>query len=148
MSGFAPWAKRKKIKREEGGDLIFAVVRFSMDGYHRWEEAPRERKYLGSKHRHRFNIELSVEVEHANRDVEFHDLLSFSKAALLRSWGTRRWGLVEDTVDFGTWSCERIAIWLADTIQARYGKRACCVSVFEDGDVGAVVTRDPVQSAR
>ena len=101
------------------------VVRFTVEGWHRWEDAPPHRDYLAHNHRHLFHVEASVPLLHNEREVEFHDLLDFCKSVFN---GT---GLNGD-------SCETMAEKLAKKIAERF-VRSACVSVFEDGEVGAIV---------
>jgi len=104
------------------------VVRFTAQGFHRWDSAPPHREYLGSKHRHLFYVEVSVTVRDLDREIEFHDLLEHSEVA----WHTQ--GL-----DLGGASCEMMALRMLHSLQPIYGKHDVTVSVFEDGEVGALV---------
>jgi len=104
-----------------------AVVRFTSPGFHHWNGATGEREYLASPHRHLFFVEVSVEVSHDDREIEFHDLLD---------WCRSEFG----SGDFGGQSCEMLARGLLEKIVRRFGKRRTIVSVFEDNEVGAVVS--------
>ena len=103
-----------------------AVVRFTQEGWHNWSGATGKREYLASRHRHLFYFEVSLEVFHNDREVEFHDLLDFCKANT-------------GAPEFGGVSCENIAESLAKKITLRYEGRRAIVSVFEDNEVGAIV---------
>lgn len=105
----------------------FAVVRFTREGWHRWPDAPARRAYLGDSHRHLFHFEVTLQVKHDDREVEFHDLLDVAK------------GIYHDGTDFGPLSCEAIATHVLSVVTDRYPDRLCEVSVFEDAEVGAVV---------
>lgn len=102
------------------------VVKFTVDGFHYWKDAPPERAYLANKHRHLFHIQVQLEVFHQDREVEFHDLLDFCKSQVQPG-------------DFGGRSCEMIAEELTVKLKDRYNRKTI-VSVFEDNEVGAVVT--------
>lgn len=106
-------------------------VRYRVEGWHHWPNAPTSRYYLASSHRHLFHVTASVDVTGHDREIEFHDFLDFCKGVF--SGGQR-----------GAQSCEMMAKELLDKITARYGNRAASVSIFEDGEVGAVVTFYPV----
>ena len=106
------------------------VVRFTVEGWHCWPGAPDYRAYLRERHRHLFHVEVQVAVNHHEREIEFHDLLDYSR---------RRFGGGE----FGAASCETMATDLIDTIRVIYGEREIRVSVFEDGECGAVVQYRP-----
>ncbi len=104
---------------------MLAVVRFTREGWHSWPDAPESRAYLASLHRHLFHVEVQLEVFHAEREVEYHDLLDFCKEHF---HGGDRGGV----------SCETMAKGLAQRITARFPERWGQVSVFEDNEVGAV----------
>jgi hypothetical protein len=57
------------------------TVRWTHPGFHAWPEAPPNRAYLRDRHRHLFYYELTIPVTHADRQVEFHDLLEYAKGA-------------------------------------------------------------------
>lgn len=109
-----------------------AVVRFSFIGFHRWPNAPKERFYLRAMHRHRFEVEAKVEVRHDDREIEFHDLLEFCRDRF------------EDGANYEGLSCEMMAERLVRLLADQYGfDRKIEVSVFEDGEVGALVVNHP-----
>lgn len=110
--------------------LTHVVIRFVQEGFHRWVNAPELRAYLAQRHRHLFHVEVALQVFDEDREVEFHDLLDFCKAAF-------------PTGDFGGRSCETLAKDLQNTITCRYPNRQVIVSVFEDGEVGARVSGYP-----
>ena len=102
----------------------YAVVRFTVPGFHRWPDAPEHRAYLRNEHRHLFHVEVAVEVTHDDREIEFHDLQKFCRHDFMLS---------------GPMSCEMACKHLHDCLETRYPKRKRIVSVFEDGEVGAMV---------
>lgn len=101
-------------------------------GFHCWPEAPENRDYLRSRHRHEFHVTAWVKVSHEDRDVEFHDLRE-----IIRSW----WG--EGDQELGRSSCETLANRLNFHL-ASQGFTVTAVQVSEDGYEGAHVdyTRD------
>lgn len=107
-----------------------AVVRFTVAGFHCWPDAPMWRAYLRERHRHLFHFEVSLEVRHNERDVEFHDLLTLCQDQY------------PATMEFGDRSCEAIAEELIGVLKFHYPDRRMSVGVFEDGEVGAVVSRE------
>lgn len=96
-------------------------------GFHRWPGAPEGRGYLRERHRHAFHVRAEVEVSHADRDVEFHDLQD-----LIRLW----WGPAAR--EWGASSCEEIAQGVIDQLEGD-GYRVASVTVAEDGENGATV---------
>jgi len=104
-----------------------ATVRFTSEGLHQWLGAPKNRYYLAFPHRHLFHVEAQVQVFHDDREIEFQDLLDFCLG-------------VFPSGDLGTSSCEMLAKGLFSKLVSRYGAdRYICVSVFEDGEMGATV---------
>lgn len=102
------------------------IVRFNAQGFHFWPNATEARQYLSNKHRHLFHVEVKTQVDHDDREIEFHDLLDAAR----HEFGEG---------DFGHKSCEQLARELAETL-AKMFARSFTVSVFEDGEVGAEVS--------
>jgi len=107
--------------------MLRAVVRFRVEGRHHWPEAPIERAYLRYMHRHMFHVEVTITVGHQEREVEYHDLLTFCKKNFPGG-------------DLGSRSCETMAVELLEKICKEYPDRTYVVSVFEDGENGATVS--------
>ena len=113
------------------GITRFAVVRFRREGFHNWPGAEGRRAYLAQRHRHLFHVEVKLEVWDNEREVEYHDLLEYCT----HLWDT------ELGREMGGLSCESMAHYLLAQISRHFGeKRRLSVSVFEDGEVGAVLT--------
>lgn len=104
-----------------------AVVRFRVEGWHRWPDAPERRYYLAEMHRHLFHVQVTLEEVHDNREVEYHDLLDFCKGAFPGG-------------NMGSSSCEMMASVLLQKVAAQYPGRRLEVQCFEDGEVGAIVS--------
>jgi len=100
-------------------------VRFTQPGFHHWPEPTGDRAYLGERHRHLFHVDVRMQVEHDDREVEFHNLLDLARSLFPGG-------------ELGGQSCEMMARSLGEKIARRYG-RAVQVTVSEDGEVGAVV---------
>lgn len=101
-------------------------VKVSRVGWHSWPRAAGRRAYLGSLHRHRFELVVELDVRHNDRDVEFHDL-----ADHISAW----WG--EETSQHDRGSCEGLAKDLWTVIDDTYPARHPQVSVCEDGEAWA-----------
>lgn len=109
----------------------FAVVRFRRPGFHRWPGAEGKRAYLAHEHRHLFHVEVKIEVYHNDREIEYHDLLELCE----ETWETKL------GCELGPASCEGMAAVLLKELSRHFGEeRRLSVSVFEDGEVGAVLT--------
>ena len=113
------------------GATTLIVVRFQVEGWHRWPDAVNHsaRAYLAALHRHMWHVEAAVSVSHEDREIELHDFRDFCLDHFPAG-------------NVGRESCEGLALGLADDITRQYGAdRRVRVSVFEDGENGAEVTR-------
>jgi hypothetical protein len=110
-------------------------------GLHYWPGAPAGRAYLGQPHRHVFWIRATVTVDHAERDVEFHDLGSFVTNIV-------NWLAPPATIDkialrdFGPRSCETIATHVAERLRDDHHLDVVSVSCSEDDEFTATWTKD------
>lgn len=108
---------------------------------HCWPEASGVREYLKHPHMHDFRVTAWADVNHADRDIEFHDLRDDLQAALISRTSCKR--LTGDrgeeivVYDFGRASCEDLGNWILGKMP--HVKR---VRVMEDADCGAEVYRD------
>lgn len=125
------------------------TVRTEFEGIHNYPEAPEEVYYLRSPHRHIFHVEVTIEVKHDDRDIEFimlkHKIDKYIEKYLDNN---KVWNM-------GSKSCEQVADdivmflylqYCVDPIYIRYktimtNNRYIKVSVFEDGENGATVER-------
>jgi len=107
--------------------MIWAIVKFSIEGIHYWKDAFEEVKWLSFPHRHIFCFEVSISQDHTDRDVEF---------ILFKRWLK---SLYSEPCDFGSKSCEMIAKELLDKIKTKYPDRKVRVAVSEDNENGAIV---------
>jgi len=123
--------------------MTLACVRFTEPAFHNWQGAPKGKEYLGQRHRHLFHVEVCLEVLHDDREVEFHDLLSFSRASFPGKviQGIRDAALGYGPVrEMGGLSCEMMARAVRTAVVGKWTGRTCIVSVYEDGEVGAEVS--------
>ena len=104
-------------------------VRLRVPGFHYWADAPVNRDYLRERHRHLFHLVVSMPVVHADREVEFHDLLD--EVRELFPVNTEHRGK----------SCEMMAQEIGQALAERH-QRAVTVEVSEDGEVGGKVVID------
>lgn len=115
------------------------TVRFQKEGLHAYPAALEdpdlvEVNFLGHPHRHMFHFEVSISVEHNNREIEF---------ILFKRWLESLYTSTESAssvLNHNYKSCEMIARELIETIAAKYPGRKYRVSVFEDGENGATVS--------
>jgi hypothetical protein len=104
-------------------------VTFDHIAFHSWPGASDNREYLAHRHRHKFGFRVECDVEHDDREIEFHNLLD-ECAAWVKGFMGDEWGAT---------SCETAARALGATLVGRY-KRPFVVTVDEDGECGARVS--------
>lgn len=105
-------------------------------GAHRWPRAPEHRAYLREPHAHNFEISGAFEVQHDDRQLEFHDLQEEISTALTELAGQEGTDPAHCT-DFGTLSCEGIARWLLEHVPS-----ASSFTVMESAQAGATMPRE------
>lgn len=113
--------------RKDGNEktVIWCTHRFI--GMHSWPNATPERAYLASPHRHLFHVKVEVDVEHDDREIEFHDLLDvvMNHCRVYESAGAM--------------SCEMMARELQRAVLNRWAGRMVAAEISEDGEFGARV---------
>lgn len=102
------------------------IVKLQVEGIHFWKGCDIEEvDFLANAHRHIFHITCKKKVNHDDRDIEIimlkRQILDFLES---------KYGKV---CEFGSRSCEMIAVELRDTFQLNY------CSVLEDNENGAEV---------
>jgi len=107
--------------------ITLVYCRGSVEGFHRWPEAPEEVSHLRTRHRHMFGFRVEIRVGHDDRDVEF----IIAKRAVLSYLG-------QHPVK-GTESCEMIAKRIQGHLVTVRGWNVAMVEVDEDGENGAIV---------
>lgn len=107
-------------------------VTFQKEGIHMYPAAANtpalaDVSFLGSPHRHIFHFNVSIQVTHNDRDIEF---IQF-----------KRWleGLYSGVLELNYKSCEMIADDLYEQIASRYPERDITITVSEDGENGATL---------
>jgi hypothetical protein len=109
----------------------FVVVKLRFEAIHCWPDCPfLDVFFLKTPHRHEFWVEVKIPVQHDDRDVEFirakRELQTFVRVTYADK-------------DLGAMSCEMIAREILSTEELSFDRQS--VSVFEDGENGAVVER-------
>lgn len=113
----------------EPPEPVFKVlVIFEHVGWHCWPQAPPRRAYLRNDHRHLFKFKVELLVNHADRDIEIHDLKETCEA-----WAARYYA--KTTTD----SCEQMAWWLLNFLRGGYQPLSGRVECWEDGECGGAV---------
>ena len=136
--------KRQRIK-DKAIRTIF--VRFQKEGIHKYPAAATDPNlatgdeydvsFLATPHRHIFHFEVSIEVFHNDRDIEF---IQFKR------WLENQYSQGILALDYK--SCEMISDDLYEVIATRYPNRNIVITVSEDNENGATIhykTHQPIQ---
>ncbi|MBQ0154167.1 MAG: hypothetical protein KBS70_05220 [Bacteroidales bacterium] len=99
-----------------------------IEGFHKWENAPKECAYLRNRHRHLFVIRCSFDVQDEDREIEINMRQNEIESFLRLQFGI--------PMELGGRSCEH----LAHLLMERYSN-LCKVTVLEDNYGGATSTR-------
>ena len=133
--------KRQRIK-DKAIRTIF--VRFQKEGIHKYPAAATDPalatgdeydvSFLATLHRHIFHFEVTIEVFHNDRDLEFIQV--------------KRWleNLYAGKIlELNHKSCEMISDDLYEVIATRYPERNIIISVSEDNENGATISYNKTQ---
>jgi hypothetical protein len=136
--------KRSRIKNNA---LRTIFVRFQKEGIHKYPAAATDPalatgdeydvSFLATPHRHIFHFEVSIEVFHNDRDIEF---IQFKR------WLEKQYS--QGILELNYKSCEMISDDLYDVIATRYPDRNIAIQVSEDNENGATIvynTNKPYQ---
>lgn len=111
------------------------VCKLKRELYHRYKDAPEPVWYLRNLHRHELDIEVTLEVFHNDREIEFimlkHEINSFLDSLKFDTPNNENDGI----------SCEMIAESIVTYLSNKYGQRYVQVEVLEDGENGACVAK-------
>ena len=137
--------KRNRIKNQA---LRTIFVRFQKEGIHCYPAAATDPalktgdeydvSFLGTPHRHIFHFEVTIEVFHNDRDIEF---IQFKR------WLENQYS--QGILELNYKSCEMISDDLYEVIATRYPDRKVVITVSEDNENGATIhynTTQPYQS--
>lgn len=103
----------------------YITVRDQYEGFHWYEDAPPEVRFLKNRHRHMFKWTATVEVLHDDREIEFFMLKDVIKKEIMP------YVVMLDNLG----SCEQQAERILDGLINAYGKeRYYKVIVSEDGE--------------
>lgn len=112
-------------------------VTTSFVGFHAWPDAPEEVAFLRNPHRHIFLVRIAFPVSHDDRVLEFF-IVKREINRMLRCLFTFN---DNGEAELGAMSCEMIAERLIEEMMSLGYEPSWCV-VIEDGENGAIVTRD------
>jgi hypothetical protein len=119
-------------------------VRFQKEGIHKYPAAATDPalatgdeydvSFLATLHRHIFHFEVTIEVFHNDRDIEF---IQFKR------WLEKQYSQNILALDYK--SCEMISDDLYEVIATRYPDRNIIISVSEDNENGATISYNKTQ---
>ena len=140
-------AMAEKRSRIKDNALRTIFVRFQKEGIHKYPAAATDPNlatgdeydvsFLATPHRHIFHFEVSIEVFHNDRDIEF---IQFKR------WLENQYSQGILQLDYK--SCEMISDDLYEVIATRYPDRNIAIQVSEDNENGATIvynTNKPYQ---
>ncbi len=107
------------------------VIRTQFEGIHRYPTAPDEVGYLRHPHRHFFHVEVRLKVGDKDREEEFIMVKHFIDVQIIRVLGPPNLGVA---------SCELMCDKLMRAVAKKFSS-VYLVSVFEDGENGAILER-------
>jgi len=117
--------------------LIHVRTRFR--GFHAWPSAPVEVSFLCLKHRHEFYVDITMPVEHTDREQEFF-LVQQQLDSIIEGLYKKYWDDRIGVYDLGPKSCEMIAVEIGGKLLDRYTTISeVTVSVSEDNENGSIL---------
>jgi hypothetical protein len=135
--------QRQQALQEQRGRIVQAAVRtifvtFQKEGIHCYPAAGHDPalatgdeydvSFLGTPHRHIFHFDVTIEVFHNDRDIEF---IQFKR------WLENQYS--QGILELNYKSCEMISDDLYEIIATRYPDRNITITVSEDGENGATI---------
>ena len=128
----------EKLQRIKDKAIRTIFVRFQKEGIHKYPAAATDPalatgdeydvSFLATPHRHIFHFEVSIEVFHNDRDIEF---IQFKR------WLENQYS--QNILELNYKSCEMISDDLYDVIATRYPDRNIVIQVSEDNENGATI---------
>ena len=104
----------------------FIKVRWQFEGFHKWNKAPEEVKFLRNLHRHLFICTAKIEVDHGDRELEFFIVQKRLRNKFKNNKYSYR-------------SCEMIAVDILRECKKFVNNRVIEIEVSEDGENSAIV---------
>lgn len=106
-------------------------IKWEFEQFHRWANAPEQVAFLRNLHRHIFKCQLTLDVLHDDRELEFFIV----RNRILKEINIDAY--MKDSEH--KLSCEAIAKIFLSHIETWYPNRDIKLEVFEDGENGAVL---------
>jgi hypothetical protein len=129
--------ERETVERIKEAAQRWIYVNFQKVGFHRYPAAGTDPQlcsageydvsYLAARHRHLFKFNVQIEIFHNDRELEFHQVLTYCES------------LFENTIEIDSKSVEMLADDLYLQLANRYPGRNMKIGVSEDGECGCVI---------
>ena len=111
----------------------YIEIQFTIEGLHKYKNAPKEVDFLRNFHRHLFYIKAKIEVFHLDRELEFLMVLHRVKKFIKDNLTYNDEYLVIN-------SCEELAQTILDYLKIEYGlTRNYTITVSEDNENSAII---------
>lgn len=107
----------------------FITIKFNFEGIHFYPDAPEEVSFLRNPHRHIFYAEVTIQVKHDNRELEFFMVKNKLQKKFAGGY-------------LGSKSCEMMAAEIIYYVVELYGDRKIVCSVSEDLENLSTVVRN------
>lgn len=104
------------------------IIRFEIEGFHNYPNAPKEVEFLSNQHRHTFVVKCGYKVKDLNREREIFICREQVKKYIDKSFGT--------PCQFNAMSCEMIA---TEILQFGIEGGMVWCSIWEENTGGAKV---------
>lgn len=108
-------------------EKMWVKINTQFEGMHYWKDAIEEVYFLRHAHRHIFHVSVKLTVDQYDRDIEIILCKRFINKLLQE---------LKPTIALEGWSCERIAMQLANDLLIKYDSNEVEVEVLEDGENG------------
>jgi hypothetical protein len=129
--------QRETIERIKTAAQRWIYVNFQKVGFHRYPAAGTDPQlcsageydvsYLAARHRHLFKFNVQIEIFHNDRELEFHQVLTYCES------------LFENTIEIDSKSVEMLSDDLYLQLANKYPGRNMKIQVSEDGECGCLI---------
>lgn len=111
---------------------LYGYLRLRFSGVHQHLSADGDLRYLRSRHRHTFGMQIVFSRSMAEVDLEPHRLKNIIAEEIERKWlGT------SGDLELGDWTTEKIGIAVLAITLNVIGERSILIEISEDGESGA-----------
>ena len=119
--------------------MRFIKVKTTFESLHKYNGSPESVKFLQGEHRHVFVVRAKIEVTDLNRELEFFIIKKDLDLLVKKYLKTAKKidGVIPTVIEE---SCEAIAAFFLDYLEAKYKSRRIEVEVSEDDENSSLVS--------